>query len=152
MSRATDVTVRRLGPGDRELARRTFAMMVEVFGEPSSPVGDAYLDRLLAREDFWALAALEGDEPVGGLTGHALPMTRAEVTELLVYDLAVRADRQRRGVGRALMRRLVELAGERGIHAVFLEADDVDDHALAFYRAIGGAPEDVTNFTFYTGA
>jgi hypothetical protein len=33
------------------------------------------------------------------MAGHELATTRHERTELFVYDLAVRVDRQRRGIG-----------------------------------------------------
>ncbi len=95
--------VRRLGIGDRALARRLFAMMADVFAEPTGPLSDCYLDGLLVRDGFWPLVAFEGAEVIGGLTAHTLPLTRTEAVELFVYDVAVRADRQRRGVGRALM-------------------------------------------------
>ena len=143
-----ELRTQRLTAGDRELARRLFAMMAEVFEEPNEPLGDGYLDRLLSRAEFWALAALAGDEVVGGVTAHALPMTRAETTELFIYDVAVRADYQRRGVGRRLLTSLREAARASGIEEVFVPADDDDTHALDFYRALGGVAAPVTIFTF----
>lgn len=44
----------RLGEGDRELARTLFSMMADVFEEESEVLSDDYLDKLLAREHFWA--------------------------------------------------------------------------------------------------
>ena len=140
--------VRRLAAGDRTLARTTFAAMAEVFEEPHAPLSDGYLDRLLLRDDFWALAALAGDEVVGGLTAHTLPMTRAETSEIFIYDIAVRAEHQRRGVGRQLMLALRDAAAARGIDELFVPADDADAHALDFYRALGGTASPVTFFTF----
>ncbi len=140
--------IRRLRAGDRDLARRLFGVMAEVFEEPGTPLGDAYLDALLGRDDFWALAALVDGEAVGGLTAHALPMTRAEATELFIYDVAVRADHQRRGVGRRLVGALREGAAAEGIAVLFVPADADDAHALDFYHALGGEPAAVTIFTF----
>lgn len=140
--------VRRLTPADRDLARRVFAMMVETFGEEPRPLGEAYLDLILSRPDFWALAALDGDVIVGGLTAHTLPMTRAEESEIFIYDLAVRPDRQRRGVGRLLIAALRDEAAAAGVSNVFVPADDEDDHAIEFYRATGGVPSPVTIFTY----
>ncbi len=129
-----------------------FAMMAEVFREPGEAPGkslsDAYVDRLLARPDFWAIAALAGDEVVGGVTAHTLPMTRAECSEIFIYDIAVRSDQQRKGVGRQLMTALRESAAGMGIHDVFVPADNDDLHALEFYRALGGVAAPVTHFTF----
>jgi len=147
----TTTLIRRLGRTDREAARAMFGVMAHVFEEHAEPLGDDYLDRLLARDDFWALAAFADErepEVVGGLTAHTLPMTRSESAELFIYDLAVRADRQRSGIGRALVGALRELAANAGIAVVFVPADDDDHHALEFYRAVGGTPSPVTFFTF----
>jgi aminoglycoside 3-N-acetyltransferase I len=139
---------RRLSVGDRELAKGLFRMMSAVFEEEHEPISDDYVDRLLSREDFWVLAALAGDEPVGGLTAHTLPLTTAEASEIFIYDIAVRADQQRKGIGRHLMRALREAAAAAGIADVMVPADNDDAHALDFYRALGGAPSAVTFFIF----
>lgn len=85
----TDLTIKRLTAADRTLARQTFHLMAEVFDEARAPLSDAYLDQLLGRADFWALAAMRGGEVAGGLTAHALPLTRFEAWELFIYDIAV---------------------------------------------------------------
>ena len=145
---APDIRTRRLTTGDRALARALFALMADVFGEPHGALGDGYLDRLLGRADFWAIAGFVGDDLVAGITAHSLPMTTTETSEIFVYDVAVRRDQQRRGVGRRLMTALRAAAAAQGIHELFVPADNDDGHALDFYRALGGAPAPVTIFTF----
>ena len=145
---ASMIEIERLGPSDATRARALFAMMAEVFEEPAATLSDAYLARLLARPDFWALAAVEGSDVVGGLTAHALMMTREEATELFIYDVAVRTDRQRRGIGRQLLDELRARAAVAGVDVCFVPAENEDAHALEFYRAIGGEPSPVTFFTF----
>jgi aminoglycoside 3-N-acetyltransferase I len=146
------LVVRRLGPADQDRAARLFALMAAVFEAPSSTLPDAYVAALLARADFWALAAMQGDAVIGGLTAHTLPMTRAATSELMIYDLAVHDDWQRRGVGRALVMALRAAAAREGIDDVFVPADVEDAHALAFYEAIGGSAAPVTIFTFAAGS
>ena len=143
--------IRRLVTGDRELARATFEMMADVFEERTRPLPDDYVDGLLARADFWALAAIDDEEPVGGITAHVLPMTRSPSRELFVYDVAVREDRQRRGIGRAMLVELCAQAGRDGIASVFVAVADEDVHAMDFYRAVGGAESPVTMFSFDPG-
>jgi aminoglycoside 3-N-acetyltransferase I len=139
----------RLTRDDREWARALFALLAGAFGETGEPLSDAYLDRLLGRPEFWAVAALAEDgSVVGGLTAHTLPMTRAEAAEVFIFDIAVRPDHRRRGVGRQLVAALRDAAAAQGIADVFVAADDDDQHALDFYRALGGAPSPVTIFTF----
>jgi aminoglycoside 3-N-acetyltransferase I len=142
------IDVRRLGAGDTTLARETLMLMADVFEEPHGSLSDAYVDTLLARTDLWVLAALENGTPIGGITGHALPMTRDESSEMFIYDLAVHPNHQRKGVGRALVEMLRVQAAAVGITVAFVPADNEDTHALDFYRAIGGAAAPVTIFTF----
>ena len=145
------VDVRRLHENEVALARATFAMMGAVFDEGWRPLGDEYLAALLRRPDVWVYAALDADgQPVGGLTANQLPMTRAETTELLIYDLAVRADRQRQGIGRILVERLRRDGAAAGAGDVWVPADDDDQHALDFYRATGATGQPVTIFTYPT--
>lgn len=140
------VLIRRLGIDDVALARRTFQLMTVVFEEDAAPLGDGWLATILARPDFWAFAALRDGIPVGGITAHALPMTRSESHELFIYDLAVDEAHQRRGIGRLLVRTLQTEAALQGISVSFVPADHEDVHALDFYRAIGGSESPVSIF------
>lgn len=143
-----DMRSKRLKPGDRDLARRFFATMAEIFGEDHETLSDAYVDSLIAREDFWAIAAYSDDQIIGGITAHTLPMTRTASSEVFIYDIAVRSDHRRKGIGRRLMSELRDSAAARGIRVLFVPADNEDPHALDFYRALGGTPSQVTVFTF----
>ncbi len=140
--------VRRLRAGDDNIAQRLFAVMAEAFEEPNEPQSDASMQRLLSRDDLWILAALDGDAVLGGLTAHVLPMTRVDGVEVFIYDLAVAPSVQRRGIGRALVADVRVRAQAIGALSVFVPADVEDDHALAFYEAIGGDAAPVTMFTF----
>ncbi len=148
--------VRRLHVGDEALAAEMFRVMAAVFAEDddNDETGEALRDddvaALMRRSDFWAIAAIEGDAVIGGLTAHALPMTRDRSTELFIYDLAVKPEWQRRGIGRAIVAELLARAHDAGIGTAFVPADNEDTHALDFYRAIGGTPSPVTFFTLST--
>src|SRR5690606_18455486 len=85
-------TVRRLGPGDLAAVRAMLAMMGTAFGEEATfteaPPGDAYLERLLARNGVVALAAFDGPDVVGGLVAYVLEKFEQERSEVYLYDLA----------------------------------------------------------------
>ncbi|HEY8091216.1 MAG TPA: GNAT family N-acetyltransferase [Polyangiaceae bacterium] len=148
MQAAGEYCVTRLGARDVAVARKLFSAMAEVFEEEHEALSDAYVARLLASDAMWVLAATSGEDVVGGLTAHTLPMTRSESREIFIYDLAVRPEHQRRGVGRLLVTHLRKLSGEAGIHDVFVPADEEDAHALDFYRALGAEASRVVFFTF----
>ena len=138
--------IRRLSIDDRDLARDLFTLLTEVFGETSKPLSDAYLDALLRRESFVAIAAIADGTVVGGLTAHILPMTRSECAEVFVYDVAVSAHYQRQGIGRELINALSRDVARNA--EIFVAADTEDSHALDFYRGLGGVAAPVTMFTF----
>ncbi len=138
--------VRRLGRSDVTAARALFALFADVFETDHTEVSNEYAAELLERTDFWAYVAMLDDGVVGGLTAHTMPMTRSESAEIFLYDLAVDASVQRRGIGRQLVARLVADAAAVGIDVVFVPADNEDTHALDFYRAMGGRPAEVTIF------
>jgi aminoglycoside 3-N-acetyltransferase I len=148
MAATHTIEIRQLGHEDRQLARATFVLMAEVFAETCVDLSDAYIDRLLARSDFWVFAAVDGARPAGGLTAHILPMTIFEGSEVFIYDIAVAPDHQRRGIGRGLLEAVRSTARNAGIATVFVLADDEDSGALDFYRATSGAPSNVTLFEF----
>jgi len=68
-------------------------------------------------------------EIAGTVVGHLmctpaiLDAPREQVTVEVLSPLGVLPDRQRRGIGSALVRRAVELLAERGVPALFLEGD-----------------------------
>lgn len=145
-----DTEIVKLGADDSALAQQLFELMACIFEEDAVRLGQDYVLELLSKDSFWAYAALLNGEIVGGLTAHVLPMTRARSRELMVYDLAVRQESQRTGVGRTLMLAAIADAAAAGIGSVFVAAENVDEHAVAFYQALGGDPAPCTIFTFET--
>lgn len=85
---------------------------------------------------------------VSGLTAQVLPLTRREVQELFIYDIAILSRYRRRGLGARLIEVALATAAASGIAAVFVAADNEDEHALEFYRVLLGESSAVTVFTF----
>ena len=83
----SEMRLKRLMLGDRNLARTLFTLMADVFEEDGEELSDGYIDRLLGREDFWAIAAFVGEHIIGGVTAHTLPMTRTASSEIFIYDM-----------------------------------------------------------------
>jgi aminoglycoside 3-N-acetyltransferase I len=134
--------------GDEAVAASQFVLLAEALGESDDALEPPGVAAWLARPDCWAVAAFDGAEVVGGLSAHALPMTRSRRIELFLYDLAVAAPYRRRGIGRALLQFLVEHGQVADALDVFVLAEADDDDAIAFYHAIGGVPASAVMFTF----
>jgi len=121
-----------------------------VFEEEPKIGSDDHLRNLLGREDFIVLAAFMENEVVGGLTAYELPMYYSDSSEIFLYDLAVKSDYQRKGIGKGLIQSLKSHCIQREIKEFFVLAHEEDEHAVEFYRATGGNSEKVVNFLYQT--
>ena len=99
--------------------------------------GQTYLRRLLGSGSFIALAALKGDEVVGGLAAYELRKFERERSEIYIYDLAVAEGHRREGIATALVGELKKIAAFRGAYVIFVQADYGDAAAIAFYTKLG---------------
>ena len=121
-----------------------------VFEEESKIGSETHLLKLLNSKNFIALAALTENEVVGGLTAYELPMYHSDSSEIFLYDLAVKPEYQRMGIGMGLIRSLKAHCIQHGIKEFFVMAHAEDKHAIEFYRATGGKSEKVVNFLYET--
>lgn len=148
--------IRQLGPDDVPMLEALNACFGEVFGDMETYTGQrpsaAYQRRLLARDSFVALAALDGETVVGGLAAYELHKFEREWSEMYIYDLAVRASHRRQGIATALIRALGALAAERGAWVMFVQADtgEEDAAAIALYSKLG-VREEVLHFDIAVG-
>ncbi len=144
-----DLAIRtiRLQASDETLARQLFLLLAEIFENQATPLSSRYLQRLLARADFWAIAAFTDDLLAGGLTAFTLPKITSESSEIFLYDIAVHPNFQRQGIGRRLVTHLRHAASSEGIDTLWVPADNEDQHALDFYHSLGGSAAPVTIFT-----
>jgi len=75
------------------------------------------------------------DEQDGEIRGYAILMPVIDEGELLTIGVA--AAQQRKGVGRAMLREMLEAARNRNMRRVFLEVRASNDAAIALYRSAG---------------
>jgi aminoglycoside 3-N-acetyltransferase I len=143
-----DILVKRLAAENIADARTLFALMATIFEEEYELLSDDYLKTLLSRNEFWSVAAYSDAEIIGGLTAYLIPLTRIETSEVFIYDIAVSAQFQRKGIGMRLVNELLAWISHEGASEAFVLADDEDTHALDFYRRVGGKPSPVTLFSF----
>ena len=146
--------VRRLASDDIAAQRSVLALYAAAFDDPgsylSSQPDDAYLARLLAREDFIQLAVFDGGQAVGALSAYVLPKFEQARSEIYIYDLAVDETHRRRGIAEAMIGALKPIAVEAGAWVIYVQADYGDEPAIALYTKLG-AREDVVHFDIETG-
>lgn len=69
---------------------------------------------------------------------------------IYIDEVDVCADQRRKGAGKAIMRRLLDMAEEAGCTEVWLGTEEDNDAANALYRSLN--PSDVEKFIGYTYA
>jgi len=144
-----ELSIRHLAPGDAALMEAMLTVFGEAFGEPkaygAARPSQAYLERLLAKEHFIALAALQDGTAVGGLAAYELAKFEQERSEIYIYDLAVAEPHRRQGIATAMIEKLKVMAAARGAYVIYVQADLVDAAAIALYSKLGKR-EDVLHF------
>lgn len=145
------VHIHHLEPDDVDLMQALLEMFGDVFNDRDTYTGNRpdsdYLRRLLGGNSFIALAALKGQQVVGGIAAYALQKFEQERSEIYIYDLAVRSAHRRQGIATALIERLGRIAAVRGAHVMFVQADTAveDEPAIALYTKLG-VREEVLHF------
>jgi aminoglycoside 3-N-acetyltransferase I len=98
---------------------------------------DDYLTRLLGKQHFIAVVAMNGGEVVGGLAAYELDKFEQDRREIYIYDLAVAESHRRRGIAAGLIGELKRIASERNVYVIFVQADLMDGPAIALYESFG---------------
>ena len=139
----------KLNSSESGLLSRLCNLYNEVFDEGLETPPFGHFQKLLEYSSvlFFVLLDDEG-EVIAGLTAHTLPNIHSVYPELYIYDIAVKQDLQRSGIGTMLMNALFDYARENGYSEIFVQADKVDGHAINFYKKLGGAEEDVFHYSF----
>ena len=139
--RAINIRYQLLTASDVPLLKELLKVFGEAFEDPQTYQGavpsDAYLEALLGKSHFIALAALDGEKVVGGLAAYVLEKFEQEREEVYIYDLAVLKSHRRRRIATGLINRLKTLARERGSYVIFVQADPEDAPAMRLYESIG---------------
>jgi aminoglycoside 3-N-acetyltransferase I len=141
--------VKRLAKQDLADFKSLVNLFNTVFEEAETNIqSDTNLNKLLNNDNFIALAAISESEVVGGLTAYELPMYYSKSSEVFLYDMAVKTEYQRIGIGKQLISGLKEYCNKNGIEEFFVLAHEEDEHAIEFYHSTGGKSEKVVNFLY----
>jgi aminoglycoside 3-N-acetyltransferase I len=130
-----------LKSGDVALLKDLLRVFGDAFGEVDtyqhSVPSDEYLTRLLNKEHFIAVVAMNGKEVVGGLAAYELDKFEQDRREIYICDLAVLEGHQRKGIATGMIGALRKIAAERDVYVIFVQADLGDGPAIALYESLG---------------
>ena len=135
-----EIAIRLLAPGDEGVIRAL-----------ATYEGPHDREALLADPRTLMLLAFDGERPVGFVLAHELPRRHGDRSMLFVYEVEVTDSHRRRGIAKALLERLAELARERGIPAGFVLTEEDNLRANVLYRGAGGVSSKAVMWEFSYG-
>jgi len=120
-----------LKPGDEDLLRRTEAIF-----NPKA-ISHERAAMLLSEPSYVMVVALDdGDAVMGRIYANVL--YRFEATDLLLYEVDVAEQHQRKGAGRAMIDFLSKLSAERGYREMWVLTELDNEAGNALYKSAGG--------------
>jgi aminoglycoside 3-N-acetyltransferase I len=146
-----DFKIKKLAPDEVSLAGE----LIEMFGfddesEHQSFSADEYVKKMLARDDFHVIVALENDQLIGGLTAYEMKMFKRETTEMFLYEIEVAETHRQKGVGKALIEFLKQICAEKEIVEMFVGTEKDNLAARKLYATTGcKADEDSVWFNYF---
>jgi ribosomal protein S18 acetylase RimI-like enzyme len=124
------VQIRVLGPGDERVLERVAA---DVFDNPVSP---DWTRVFLADPHHHLVVAIDDGIVVGFVSGvHYLHPDKAP--QLWINEIGVAPTHQGRGIGNALMARMLDIGRDRACTMAWVLTDRSNAAACALYRALG---------------
>lgn len=126
--------IRRLGPGDENDVVRAASLL-------DDPPDLAAVRSYLADSRNIFLLAFEGGVAVGFLRGTELEQLRSERKQMFLYEIEVKGECRRRGIGSGLIRALLRHCRKQGFEEVFVFTDPANHPAVKLYQSTGAVTE-----------
>ena len=144
-----DIQIQKLKHTDIDKFTDLIRVFEEVFEMTNFTIpAETYLMQLLSKEDFFVFVAMSDNNIVGGLTAYTLQQYYSVSPLVFLYDIAIKTKMQRQGVGKLLISNLTNYCKDRGYEEMFVLADEIDEHAIEFYRSTRATEGRVVNFNY----
>ena len=134
--------IERLTKGRGILAQQLYVLFQEDdrVPKPSCP-SLGHTEKMLERDDFHVIVAIEHGRVVGGLTAYEIPMYKEDLREMFLFEIAVHAEWRHQGVGTLLVEAIKRVCVERDIPKMFVLTSSKNQAALSLYSRTGGVPD-----------
>jgi ribosomal protein S18 acetylase RimI-like enzyme len=134
---APDPRVRLATEDDAAVLARILREFNDHYDEPTPP--EEILSRRIREHisDDLSYFILAGDRPDGFAQVTIAPTLFSDKGEAYLYELYVKPDKRRQGLGRALLNRAMDEARARGLEHISLTTSMGDDEARALYESSG---------------
>ncbi len=143
------IKIEKLGANDIFKFSELIRVFEDVFKMKDFKIPDeTYLQQLLEKDDFFVFVAILNNKVIGGLTSYIMQQYYSKSSLVYIFDLAVKTEFQRKGIGKGLIEENNNYSKRIGAEAVMVQADEVDDYAIEFYRSTGGTAQKVIHFDY----
>jgi GNAT superfamily N-acetyltransferase len=126
------IEYKRLVPGDEELAARAIAEIKRATTDSDHAAS------FLADDRRFLIVAHQNCEPLGFALAYELERVDTSPPMMFFYEIEVRSDCHRRGIGAGLIDHLKQLCHRRGIGKMFVLTDRRNMAARRLYGVTGG--------------
>jgi aminoglycoside 3-N-acetyltransferase I len=145
-----DVIIRVLEPGQIDSFIHLIGLFEHVFEMKDFRMPpEEHLSHVLGNPDFRAFVAEADNQIAGGATVYILHQYYSTKPLAYLYDLAVLPEFQRMGIGRKIIGFIREYCRTHDMEEVFVQADEIDDYALTFYRSTDPTEEEKVRHFYY---
>ncbi len=144
-----NVDIKRLTGADTDTFKELISLFSAVFEMENFVMPDEnHLEELLKNDQFFVFVALYDHQVAGGLTAYTLQQYYSTLPQVYIYDVAVAIIFQRKGIGKQLINAITDYCKEIGTAEVFVQAEEADAHAVAFYHSTGATAQKVIHFNY----
>jgi aminoglycoside 3-N-acetyltransferase I len=140
------VEVKRLLPGDEELAQRAINTIKPAQERSREDVTVDYMHKFLKQEKNVLIVASEQGRPAGFALAYRLDRVDRDQAMMLFYEIAVLESHRRRGIAAAMVNRLKEICRHHKVMKMWVCTSKSNAAAIHLYRSTGrrqGSDEDV---------
>jgi aminoglycoside 3-N-acetyltransferase I len=136
------IMIERVGKTDSE----TFEQIRGDLEETDWDCGNAL--EFLADPNNFLIVAKTAERVVGALIAHRLARLDSQRAQILLYEIGVHPDFQRRGVASAMIQEIKDLARRAGACEIWVVTNKSNQAAMQLYRSTGGTAEQDDDVVF----
>ena len=133
-----DVEIRRLQPGDEELARQVVRELMPSDERDGREPSLEHLQRFLGQETNYLIIVAAGGAPVAFLTAYRMPALTYDGAMVYLFEIEVAPAYRRRGIGKQLINELIRLCRASEVEEIWVGTDNDNVAAKRLYESTGG--------------
>lgn len=134
-----DYEVRRLGPGDEQLALQVVRDLVPAEERQGRQPSVKHLSHFLAQDTNYLIVAVAGNTPVGFLTAYRMPALCCDADFMAyLFEIEVSLTHRRQGLGKRMVNLLKDLCRESGVEDIWVGTEKDNLAARRLYESTGG--------------